>query len=319
MSTLALPKRKPKDKSGKIGLLGHLKILLVKLPASHIGGLAAIGAYFFFTQLLHGQHTTVGSREVTFPDVKYFWDHLLDTSLRQGGLVAWLSAHDWTTWRHLVRPLYEGIFGGLLFLFASINPVKVDKKLHRNASGTITPSRVAKAEIRFRFIPTFYRKVTPLQIVALPLTITLYSIPGCLAGFGVDRLLRLILHAKSLAPALSSHPSVLDKFYSGAFDAKIIGLFGAAFFASRPAKVVYTHVLNHYAQRRAWAGKKTHWWHLPGYRLAVRYYAGGALVTSATPVDTRSRASRLAISGSTVFVLGMAGLGYYVLRFVAGG
>lgn len=323
MSTLTeelrghVKRQKVKDKSAKIGFVGHLKLLLMKIPGGHIGGLAAVGAYYFVTQLLHGQHTTVWNAGVTFPDVKYFWDHLLDAPLRDGGLVNAMSHHEWNTWRHLVRPLYEGIFGGLLFMFVSINPLKIAQQLKRDKHGDPAPTRFTRAEIALKFVPTLYTKVTPFQLGMAPVTITLYSIPGVLLGYGVDRLLRLILHVKSLAPALGAHPSVIDKFYSGAFDAKIIGLFGAAFMAKRPAKALFAHTVQYFAQRRALAGKRCHFWHAPGYAKTVQYYIDNPHVAMLRQ-GGHTNVLRVATTSAALFTLGMAALGYWVLRFVAG-
>lgn len=302
MTVIPLTEKKP-----KVGLFAQVKNLaLFKLPFGHLGGLAAVGAYFFITQLLHGQHTTIGSTGITFPDVKGTWDHLLDTSAANGGFVAVMSHPHWTTIRHLIRPLYEGVFGGLLYQFIAYNPFKVERKDE--------PPLLSKIAISLRFIPTMYRKVTPLQIVCLPLTITLFSLPGVAVGYGIDRGLRAILKTKSLAPTLSAHPSVVDKFYTASFDAKVIGLFASLFFARKAAKPVFDMIWRFFAQRRAARGKRCHWWHPEAYQALVRSYQGNRAAVR----DEHSTAVHVLIPTTVLLVLGMAGLGYWVLRYVAG-
>lgn len=303
--------KKAKDKAHRIGMLGRAKLLVMKLGYGHIGGLAAVGGYFFVTQLLHGQHTTFGSRGIAFPDVKWAWDHLLDQ------VIPVQSHAQWTTTRHLIRPLYEGIFGGLLFDMIAFNPFKVKTK--------DKPPLLSRIAIKSRIIPTVYRPVTAGQMLALPLTITLFSLPGVAIGVGADRLLRAITHVGSLAPTLSAHPSVVEKFYTSAFDAKIIGLFGSMIFARRAAKPVFNFVMRYFAQRRALAVKKTYWYHPPAFRFLVddykldHFYTELDGASSAEVAQNRhGRGVHAVTAGLLITIVGWAGLGYYVLRFVAG-
>lgn len=309
MSTISLPP-KVKDKTYKIGIGGRIKLLFFKLGYGHIGGLAAVGAYFFITQLLHGQHTTIGSTLITFPDVKGVWDHLLDATAANGGLLNIMPHGDWNTIRHLIRPLYEGIFGGLLFALVSYNPFKV--KLKEN------PPLLSRIAIATRIIPTIYRPVTAIQIILLPLTITLFSIPGVAAGYGIDEALKAIFKVHSFAPALGSHPDVVQKFYSGSFDAKIIGIFASLFFAGRVAKPVFNFVLRYFAQRRALAGKKARFLHPPAFKNLVQFYTDAPRAELVRKQDRHGAIIRTVVPASAVLVAAFAGLGYYVLRFIAG-
>ncbi len=291
--------------------------LLYRLAFAHIGKLAVIAAYYILTQTLTGQHTTIGRWPVAFPDVKGTWDHLLSRDASHGGLVRLLSQHAWNPLRHLIRGVYEGIFGILLFRQIDYNVLKA------RARDTRQPSALDRFFIRW--MPWVANKhqghpITPLQYIALPFVVTLAALPGVAVGYGIVRLLHDYAHARWLVPTLAAHPSLAAKFYADDYDAVLVGIFAGL---TRLVSYVTNPVLQsntvYFARRRVAKGKNGAWWHPPAYRLFVDDMArfADAQERAQAALAARSRVATTFLIGSWVLVFGLAAFGYYVIRYIA--
>jgi len=291
--------------------------LLYRIGFAHIGKLAVIAAYFVLTQTLTGQHTTIFRSPVTLPDVKGVWDHLLTRDAAHGGLVEVLSQHAWKPVRHLIRAGYEGIFGILLFRQIGYNVLKA------RAKDSGEPSAVDRFFIRFMpFVANRHQghQITPLQYSALPLVVTIASIPGVAIGYGIVYALHHLAHATWLSPQLHAHPSFAAKFYASDYDAVIVGIFAGL---TKLVSYVIDPVLHsntvYFARRRVAKGRKGAWWHPPAYRLLVDDLERhpDAQEHAQAALDQRSGASTALLVGGWIVIFSLAAYGYYIIQYIA--
>lgn len=290
--------------------------LLYRLAFAHLGKLAVIAAYYLLTQTLTGQHTSIFHHHVHLPDVKGTWDHLLTRNVRHGGLVHLMSQRAWNPLRHLIRAVYEGIFGILLFRQIGYNVLRARARARE-------PSALDRFVIRFMpFVANKHQghQITPLQYLALPLVITVASIPGVAIGYGVVQLLHHVAHATWLSPRLAAHPSFAAKFYADNYDAVIVGIFagltGLVRYVTNP--ILHSNTM-YFARRRVARGKRGAWWHPPAYRLLVddlaRHEDGQQRAQAA--LDARSNAATVFLVGGWVVIFALAAYGYYVIQYIA--
>jgi len=291
--------------------------LLYRIGFAHIGKLAVIAAYFVVTQTLTGQHTTIFTSHVTLPDVKGVWDHLFSRDAAHGGLVHVMSQPAWTPVRHLMRAGYEGIFGILLFRQIGYNVLKA------RAKDTGEPSSVDRFFIRFMpFVANRHQghQITVLQYAALPLVVTVASIPGVAIGYGIVYALHHLAHATWLSPQLHAHPSFAAKFYASDYDAVIVGIFAGL---TRLVSYVIDPVLHsntmYFARRRVTKGRKGAWWHPPAYRLLVDDLERhpDAQEHAQAALDERSGAATTLLVGGWIVIFGLAAYGYYIIQYIA--
>lgn len=290
--------------------------LFYRVAFAHLGKFAVIAAYYLLTQTLTGQHTTIFHHHVHLPDVKGTWDYLLTRVVRHGGLVHVMSQRAWNPLRHLIRAVYEGIFGILLFRQIGYNVLRARAREHE-------PSALDRFVIRFMpFVANKHQghQVTPLQYLALPFVITVASIPGVAIGYGIVQLLHHVAHATWLSPHVHAHPSFATKFYADNYDGVIVGIFagltGLMSYVINP--VLYSNTM-YFARRRVARGKQGAWWHPPAYRLLAddlgRYE--GAQAGARTALDARSNVATGFLVGGWVVTFGLAAYGYYVIQYIA--
>jgi hypothetical protein len=290
--------------------------VLYRVGFAHLGKLAVVAAYYLLTQTLTGQHAEIFHHTVHLPDVKGTWDHLLTRDVHHGGLVDVMSQRAWNPLRHLIRAVYEGIFGILLFRQIGFNVLRARARER-------PPSGVDRFVIRLMpFVANKHqgRQVTPLQYIALPLVVTVAAIPGVAIGYAVVQLLHHFAHAPWLSSQLHGHPSFAAKFYADNYDAVIVGILagltGLVRYVTNP--VLYANTL-YFARRRAAKGKAGAWWHPPAYRLLaddLARYEGGQKSARAA-LDARSNAATAILVGGWVAIFALAAYGYYVIRYIA--
>ena len=250
------------------------------------------------------------------PDVKGTWDHLLSRDIAHGGLVHVMSQHAWGPLRHLIRAAYEGIFGILLFRQIGYNVLSA-------RAGEQQPRARDRFGIRFMpFVanPHQGHQVTPLQYLALPLVITVASIPGVAIGYGIVQLLHHVAHASWLSPHVGAHASFAAKFYADDYDAVIVGVFagltGLVRYVIDP--VLHSNTM-YFARRRVARGRHGAWWHPPAYRLLVddlgRYTDAQERAKAA--LDARSSVATTFLIGGWVVDAGLAVYGHYVIQYIA--
>jgi hypothetical protein len=281
-----------------------------------VGKLAVIAAYYLLTQTLTGQHTAIFHHHVHLPNVKGTWDHLLTRDVSHGGLVHVMSQHAWNPLRHLIRAVYEGVFGILLFRQIGYNVLRARARER-------APSALDRFVIRcMPFVANKHQghQVTPLQYLALPLVITVASIPGVAVGYGIVQLVHHVAHAHWLSAPLHAHPSLAAKFYADNYDAVLVGIFagltGLVSYVVNP--VLHSNTV-YFARRRVAKGKKGAWWHPPAYRLLLDDLARyeGAQQRAQAALDARSNVATVFLVGGWIVIFGLAAYGYYVIQYIA--
>jgi hypothetical protein len=227
-----------------------------------------------------------------------------------------MSQHAWNPLRHLIRAVYEGIFGILLFRQIGYNALRARARERK-------PSSLDRFVIRFMpFVANKHQghQITPLQYLALPLVVTLASVPGVAVGYGIVQLLHHVAQASWLSPHLKAHPSFAARFYADNYDAVIVGIFAGATglvrYVTNP--VLHSNTM-YFARRRVARGKRGAWWHPPAYRLLVNDLARfeGGRETAQAALDARSHLATAFLVGGWVLVFALAAFGYYVIRYIA--
>jgi hypothetical protein len=268
------------------------------LALIHVGTLIVVALYYLAFQ--------------TIPGVKYDWDHAFTGGLHFWGLqvhLALLSKAHWAEWRHLVRNVGEGLLGGVLGQAIIWNHYKV-KATPRNW--------VDRLEIALH-IPNLKdeRRTSGWQMLALPLLVLVYAIPGFAIGAGVSHLIQhglahLHLHQVSSDP-------VVQSLWTGNVSQKIVGLFASIVFARRVGRGVYDDVQLLFAERRRAVGKPLAFYHKLVPTFAARYNGVSSQVAAANAVREHDRWASRILVGSIPVGIGFAAFGYYVLAYIATG
>jgi hypothetical protein len=267
------------------------------LALVHVGTLIVVALYYLAFQ--------------TIPGVKYDWDHALTGGLHFWGLhvhLAPLSNAQWAQWRHLIRNVGEGLLGGTLGQAIIWNHFKVRPK-PRNW--------VDRLEIRLH-IPNLKddRRTSAWQMLALPLLVLVYAIPGFAIGAGVAHLIQHSLAHLHLHQVSSD--AVVRSLWTGNVSQKIVGLFASIVFARRVGRGVYDDVQLFFAQRRRALGKPLAVYHKLVPTFAARYN-GVDPQDAAAAIDEHSRWASWILVGSIPLGIALAAFGYYVLAYIATG
>jgi hypothetical protein len=273
-------------------------VLVDGLVLVHVGTLIVVALYYLAFQ--------------TIPGVKYDWDHLLT-----GGLHFWgvrvhlpvLSRAHWAEWRHLIRNVGEGLLGGVLGQAIIWNHFKHQSK-PRNW--------IDRVEIALH-IPNLKddRRTSGWQLMALPVLVLVYAIPGFAIGAGVARLIQHGLAHVHLHQVSSD--ALIQSLWTGNVSQKVVGLFASIVFARRVGRGVYDDVQLFYAERRRAAGKPLSVYHKLVPTFAARYNGVSSSEAAAEAVDARDRWATWLLVGSIPIALALAAFGYYVLAYIATG
>jgi hypothetical protein len=273
-------------------------VLVDGLVLVHVGTLIVVALYYLAFQTIHG--------------VKYDWDHLLTGGLHFWGFhvhLALLSTAHWAEWRHLIRNVGEGLLGGVLGQAIIWNHFKHQPK-PRNW--------IDRIEIALH-IPNLKddRRTSGWQLMALPVLVLVYAIPGFAIGAGVARLIQHGLWHVHLHQVSSD--ALIQSLWTGNVSQKIVGLFASIVFARRVGRGVYDDVQLFYAERRRAAGKPLSAYHKLVPTFAARYNGVSSSEAAAAAVDARDRWATWLLIGSIPIGLALAAFGYYVLAYIATG
>jgi hypothetical protein len=273
-------------------------VLVDGLVLVHVGTLIVVALYYLAFQTIHG--------------VKYDWDHLLTGGLHFWGVhvhLALLSRGHWAEWRHLIRNVGEGLLGGVLGQAIIWNHFKHQPK-PRNW--------IDRVEIALH-IPNLKddRRTSGWQLMALPVLVLVYAIPGFAIGAGVARLIQHGLAHVHLHQVSSD--ALIQSLWTGNISQKIVGLFASIVFARRVGRGVYDDVQLFYAERRRAAGKPLSAYHKLVPTFAARYNGVSSSEGAAAAVDARDRWANWLLVGSIPIGLALAAFGYYVLAYIATG
>jgi hypothetical protein len=268
------------------------------LALVHVGTLIVVALYYLAFQ--------------TIPGVKYDWDHAFTGGLHFWGLhvhLALLSKAHWAEWRHLIRNVGEGLLGGMLGQAIIWNHFRVKPK-PRNW--------VDKLEIALH-IPNLKddRRTSGWQMLALPLLVLVYAIPGFAIGAGVSHLIQHSLAHVHLHQVSSD--AVVQSLWTGNVSQKVVGLFASIVFARRVGRGVYDDVQLFYAERRRAVAKPLSFYHKLVPTFAARYNSISSTDAAAEAVDKHDRWATWILVGSIPVGIGLAAFGYYVLAYIATG
>jgi hypothetical protein len=275
------------------------KALLVAdgLALVHVGTLIVVALYYLAFETIHG--------------VKYDWDHLFTGGLHFWGLhvhLALLSTAHWAQWRHLIRNVGEGLLGGILGQWIIWNHFRIKPK-PRN--------RVDELEIALH-IPNLKddRRTSAWQMMALPLLVLVYAIPGFAIGYGVSQLVQHGLAHVHLHQVSSNY--VIQSLWTTSVTAKVVGLFASFVFGRRVGRGIYDDVQLFFAERRRPSGRPLRLYHKLVPTFVARYNSVSS-DEAAAAVDKHDRWVTWILIGSIPVGIGLAAFGYYVLAYIATG
>ena len=279
-------------------LRNKLLIAVDAVVLLHVGTLIVVALYYLAFQVI--------------PGVKYDWDHLLTGQFHLWGLhlrLEALSKAHWAQWRHLIRNVGEGLLGGVLAQAIVWNHYRRKPK---------PPNRVDRLEIALH-IPNLRdgRRTGGWQLLALPLLVLVYAIPGFAIGAGVAHLLQngwAHLHVHQI-----SSDAVIKSLWTGKVSQKVVGLFASFVFARRVGQGVYDDIQLFFAERRRALGKPLRAYHKLVPTFAARYNGVTSQEAAADAVGARERWVTWLLVGSIPIALGLAAFGYYVLAYIATG
>jgi hypothetical protein len=268
------------------------------LALLHVGTLIVVALYYLAFQ--------------TIPGVKYDWDHALTGGLHFWGLhvrLELLSKAHWAQWRHLVRNVGEGLLGGVLGQAIIWNHFKVRSKPR---------SWVDRLEIKLH-IPNLKdgRRTSGWQMLALPLLVLVYAIPGFAIGAGVSHLIQHGIAHVHLHQV--SKDAVIQSLWTGNVSQKIVGLFASFVFARRVGRGVYDDVQLFFAERRRAVGKPLAFYHRLVPTFVARYNSVSSQDAAADAVDAHERWATWILVASIPVGIALAAFGYYVLAYIATG
>lgn len=276
------------------------RVLLVLdgLVLLHVGTLIVVAIYYLAFQVI--------------PGVKYDWDHALTGQLHFWDLhvhLALLSKAHWAQWRHLIRNVGEGLLGGVLAQAIVWNHYKRRPR---------PPTRVDKFEIALH-IPNLRdnRRTSGWQLLALPLLVLVYAIPGFAIGAGVAHLIQHGLAHVHVHEVSSD--AVVRSLWTGKVSQKVVGLFASFVFARRVGRGVYDDLQLFFAERRRALGRPLRAYHKLVPTFAARYNGITSQEAAADAVQARARWATWIFLALIPLGLGLAAFGYYVLAYIATG
>jgi len=148
------------DKKYRVTTRDRPEMLVWMIVAAHVGTLIIGAIYFLVTQVKY----SVDGHTIIY--LKPYWDNLPH--------YLGFHAYPWWTWlRHDFRDVYEGLLAGLLVQAVTVNPLKWKHSDPGFWTNTLHfPTRDQK------------KRVTALQFVLSPLSVSLAGLPGFLLGIG---------------------------------------------------------------------------------------------------------------------------------------
>ena len=221
--------------------------------------------------------------------------------------------------RHAVRDVAEGFYGGAIAQLLVWNAFKKHRikymakpmnRLDQIEEFLRIPNLRSKRELSFWQIP-----------YALVLWAPLYGSVGFTVAYFLDAAIRhdvAVLH--NTVNALSPHASLWQRTRSidtSNWDKKVMGFAASFFFGRRPLRKVFDGIQLWFAERHVASGRSMRWYYPPTFR--ARCNAVAASMKADPSVATRRHGAPqtvlLLLVGVPVVVF--AGLGYYVLTFIA--
>jgi hypothetical protein len=221
--------------------------------------------------------------------------------------------------RHSVRDVAEGFYGGAIAQLLVWNAFKK----HRVKYMAKPMNRIDQIE-ELLSIPNL-RSKRELSFWQIPYALLLWAPLYGSIGFAVAYLLdAAILHDVAIlqhtVTALSPHASLWQRTRSidtSNWDKKVMGFAASFFFGRRPLRKVFDGVQLWFAERHVASGRPMRWYYPPTFR--ARCNDVGASMRAGPIVTTGRHGTLQAVLLLMTLVPGVvfAGLGYYVLTFIA--
>jgi hypothetical protein len=221
--------------------------------------------------------------------------------------------------RHAIRDVAEGFYGGAIAQQLVWNAFRRRMVRYRHKPMT----RLDRIE-DFLHIPNLRspRKLSFWQIpYALLLWAPLYGSVGFFVVYFLDGAIRhdftILQHSVS---GLSRHPTLWQRVESidnSNWDKKLMGLAASFFFGRRPLRRVFDGVQLWFAQRHVASGKPMRWYYPPTFRARCNDVAEQVQAGQMTVSDRYATFQAVLLTAALVPVVVFAGLGFYVLTFVA--
>jgi hypothetical protein len=231
--------------------LGRVQTLIYVVIAVHIGVWIASALYYDITQVRY----VIGGHQILY--LKHGWDYLPENL----GLhsYAW-----WTSVRHAIRNVYEGLLGGLLGMVVGIRwkPPKPATRLDNLLVRLRFPSRHQQ------------RRTTPLQVILSPLTVSLAGLPGfavALAavsgGSWIFHHFHVVVHLHTVT---MPHQAIVQS-YLASWDLKyqVVGLAAGLFYGRKAFFKIAEDIQLFFIERRIASHRRPGWLYPWNYR--VRY------------------------------------------------
>jgi hypothetical protein len=221
--------------------------------------------------------------------------------------------------RHAVRDVAEGFYGGAIAQQLVWNAFRRHTVRYRAKP----MNRVDRIEVALG-IPNLRspRKLSFWQIpYALLLWAPLYGSVGFFVVYFVDGAVRheltVLQHTFS---GLGPHASLWQKIASidsSNWDKKLMGLAASFFFGRRPLRKVFDGVQLWFAERHVASGKPMRWYYPPTFRARCNDVADQVKAGVMTVSDRHAGLQAVLVASALVPAVVFAGLGFYVLTFVA--
>lgn len=231
--------------------LGRVQTLIYVVIAVHIGVWIASALYYDITQVRY----VIGGHQILY--LKHGWDYLPEN----------LGLHSspwWTTVRHAIRNVYEGLLGGLLGMVVGIRwkPPKRATRLDNLLVRLHFPSRHQQ------------RRTTPLQVILSPLTVSLAGLPGFAVALAAVSGGSWIFHHFHVVVHLDTvtmpHQALVQSYLATwQWQYQLVGLAAGLFYAHKAFFKIAEDIQLFFIERRIAAHRRPGWIYPWNYR--VRY------------------------------------------------
>ncbi len=231
----------------------------------------------------------------------------------------WHSVIPDASLRHAVRDVAEGFYGGAIAQQLVWNAFRK----HRVRYMARPMNRLDRTEDLLR-IPNLRSKrdLSAWQIpYALLLWAPLYGSAGFAAAYVLDAAIRRdVAILRNTVAALGPHASLWQRtrtIDTSNWDKKVMGLAASFFFGRRPLRKVFDGVQLWFAERHVASGKPVRWYHPPTFRARCNDVAAQVEAGLTIAAGRHGTLQAVLLVAALVPAVVFAGLGYYVLTFIA--
>jgi hypothetical protein len=221
--------------------------------------------------------------------------------------------------RHAIRDVAEGFYGGAIAQQLVWNAFRS----HRVRYAARPMNALDRLEDRLR-IPNL-RSGRPLALPQIPYALVFwapaYGSAGFLAAYLLDSVIRRdVAVLQHTVAALGPHASWWQRARSvdtSNWDKKVMGVSASLFFGRRPLRKVFDGVQLWFAERHVASGRPSRWYYPPTFRARCNYVAAQVMAGQLAATDRHGTVQKVFLLTALVPAAVFAGLGYYVLAYIA--